>query len=150
MGILVTKYPLPNAAEALSTKIEGVYARSHEVSAVDGGMETAEDVVEIVRYDTTHVFVQIMAHFDNGHSCGLSGIASFEDESFVYRTRQFILDDEPTCTLKVNSPQTSFESPIVSERTEPLPAAGFAARGATCRTLPLLEDNSVQFWTGRF
>ena len=101
VGILVTKYPLLNAAETLSTRIEGVYTRSHEVSAVDGGVEIAEDVVEIVRYDATHVFVQILGHFDNGHSCGLSGIASFEDESFVYRTRQFILDGEPTCTLKV-------------------------------------------------
>ena len=57
--------------------------------------------MEIVRYDATHAFVQIKGRFDNGHSCGLSGIASFEDESFVYRTRQFILDGEPTCTLKV-------------------------------------------------
>lgn len=137
VGILVTKYPLPNAAEALSTKIEGVYARSHEVSAVDGGMETAEDVVEIVRYDTTHVFVQIMAHFDNGHSCGLSGIASFEDESFVYRTRQFILDDEPACTLKVEL--TADELRV----TDRLRANGTATCGGFCGARGNLSDFAI-------
>jgi hypothetical protein len=85
----------------LGTAIEGVYTQSHDVRSVDG-VETAEDVVEIVRYDPSHIFVDLVAHFDNGHSCSLSGIAAFEGNgSFVYRTRQFLPDTDPTCTLKV-------------------------------------------------
>ena len=137
VALLVIKYPLLNAAEALIARIEGVYTRSHEVSAVDGGVETAEDVVEIVRYDATHVFVQIMARFDNGHSCGLSGIAPFEDESFVYRTRQFILDGEPTCTIKV---QLTGDELRITDRLKP---NGTATCSGFCGARGNLSDFAI-------
>jgi hypothetical protein len=93
--------PVASDAEAPIAAINGAYTEKHQVRSVDGSSETAEDVVEIARYDPTHVFVRIVTHFDVGHSCGASGIAAFEDEAFVYRSRQSVRGDEPTCTLKL-------------------------------------------------
>jgi hypothetical protein len=101
VGLLSRRSPARDAAGVLGTAIEGLYTQRHDVRSVDG-VETAEDVVEIIRYDPSHIYVDVKAHFDNGHSCSMSGIAAFEgDDSFVYRTRQFLLDADPTCTLTV-------------------------------------------------
>jgi hypothetical protein len=101
--------------ETLGTAIEGVYTAAHTVSTADGPA-AAEDVVEIVAYDPTHVFLRIVAHFDNGHSCSLYGIAALEDQSFVYRTRQPVMNNEPTCTLKVATTQDELR---ITDRLEP-------------------------------
>jgi len=93
--------PVASSAETLITAVNGAYTEKHEVRSVDGSVKTAEDVVEIAAYDSTHVFVRIATHFDLGHSCAVSGIAAFENEAFVYRSRQSPDDPEPACTLKV-------------------------------------------------
>jgi hypothetical protein len=101
VGFLSRRSPARDVAAALGTAIEGVYTQSHDVRSVDG-VETAEDVVEIIPYDPSHIFVDLVARFDNGHSCSLTGIARFEgNDSFVYQTRQFLPDTDPACTLKV-------------------------------------------------
>ena len=93
--------PVASSAETLITAIDGAYTEKHEVRSLDGSVETAEDVVEIAPYDSMHVFFRIVTHFDVGHSCAASGIAAFENDAFVYRSRQSPGDHEPTCTLKI-------------------------------------------------
>jgi hypothetical protein len=93
--------PGVNHADADASTIERVYTETHTVRGVDGHSEAAEDVVEVVQYDATHVFMRIVTRFDNGASCGLSGIASREDNAFVYRTRVLPSDDR-LCTLVVD------------------------------------------------
>jgi hypothetical protein len=65
VGLLTRRSPARDAAAALGTAIEGVYTQSHDVRSVDG-VETAEDVVEIVRYDPSHIFVDLVAHSITG------------------------------------------------------------------------------------
>ena len=117
--------PVSTGAETQIPAIEGIYRQRHEVRSVDGPSETAEDVVEIARYDPTHVFVRIVTRFDVGHSCGASGIATFENDVFVYRTREWLRDDEPTCTLRF---ETSGDELRITDRLGP-------NNSATCRTL---------------
>ena len=90
-------------AERLIDATQGAYTERHRVRSVDGGDETAEDVVEIARVDPTHVFVRIVRQFDVGHSCNVAGVATFEKDCFVYRTRRWLRDQDPTCTLQVRA-----------------------------------------------
>jgi hypothetical protein len=114
--LLPERLPVPNRTDSAATAIEGVYANTHTVRDVDGHPASAEDVVEVLRYDPTHVFIQLVTLFDNGASCSLYGIATLENRAFVYRTRQFLPHDDPTCTLSVESTPEMLR---VTDRLEP-------------------------------
>jgi hypothetical protein len=58
---------------------------THRLSPVEGPSAPVEDVVELVRYDPTHLFFRIVTRFDIGHSCSVYGIATQVDQVFVYR-----------------------------------------------------------------
>ena len=86
--------------------IEGVYKhrfKSGIVTPPGAPEETyvAEDVVEIVRYDDSHVYVRAHLEFFNGHSCGISGIAGRAKDGFVFHDPEPPLDGEPQCQLKL-------------------------------------------------
>jgi len=131
--------PAPNNTDAPSAAIEGIYAETHAVRGVDGYSIPAEDLVEIVAYDPTHVFVQLVAHFDNGGSCSLYGIATLENRTFVYRTRQFLSHDEPTCTLTVESTPDTLR---VTDRSE-------GQTAGTCRAFCGVRGNLSDFAVSR-
>jgi hypothetical protein len=90
-------------AERLIDATQGAYTERHQVRSLEGGNETTEDVVEIARVDPTHVLVRIVRQFDVGHSCNVFGVATFERDCFVYRTRRWLRDEDPTCTLRVRA-----------------------------------------------
>ena len=82
-----------------------------------------------------HVFVRIVRHFDNGHSCSAAGIATFDQGRFVYRTRQWLPEGDPTCTLVVTPTR---EGLSVTDRLGP--------RGvSTCRALCGERGNLSEF-----
>jgi hypothetical protein len=113
--LLSARSPGVNHADADASTIERSYTETHTVRGVDGRPEAAEDVVEVVQYDATHVFLRIATRFDNGASCGLSGIAAREDHAFVYRTRVLPSDDR-LCTLVVDVGQGTLR---ITDRQEP-------------------------------
>jgi hypothetical protein len=102
-----------HAAEAPPAKlikdIEGVYKRRFTSGIITPGkapMEDdtpydAEDIVEIVPYDDTHIYVRAEFQFYNGHSCSISGIAAYENHAFVYHDPEPSFDGSPPCTLAV-------------------------------------------------
>ncbi|GGC63934.1 hypothetical protein [Undibacterium terreum] len=61
----------------------------------------AEDIIEIVPYDASHIYLRAELQFYNGHSCSISGIAGYENGALVYHDPQKPLEGEPHCTLKV-------------------------------------------------
>lgn len=63
----------------------------------------SEDVVEIVRYDDTHIYVRAELQFYNGHSCSIAGMAGYEQGRFVYHDPEKSYDGGPSCTLAVAS-----------------------------------------------
>jgi hypothetical protein len=75
----------------LTGEMEGVYKCRFTNAIITHGkalMEAdnfvqAEDIVEIVRYDDTHVHVRDKFQFYNGHSCSIAGIAGYENSAFV-------------------------------------------------------------------
>ena len=75
-----------------------------------------EDLVEIVVYNSTHLFFRIVTRFDIGHSCSVHGIATLEHGAFVYRSRQLPLDNARPCTLRVEATADELR---ISDRLEP-------------------------------
>ena len=87
--------------------IEGVYKHRFKngiVTPPGTPQETydAEDIVEIVRYDDTHVYVRAELNFYNGHTCSISGIAGLEKDGFVFRDPEMLPKEAPQCQLRVN------------------------------------------------
>jgi hypothetical protein len=117
--------PSVNRADAGASTIERMYTETHAVRGVDGRPGEAEDVAEVVQYDATHVFLWIATRFDNGASCGLSGIAGREDHAFVYRTRA-LPPDGRLCTLVVD---VGPEALRITDRQKP---DGIATCNAFC------------------
>ncbi len=108
--------PVPSDAQAAGSAIDGVYTHTHTVRTVEGPPAPVEDVVEIVRYDPTHLYFRIVTRFDIGHSCSLYGIATQEDQVFVYRARQPQAGNQGPCTLKVN---VTADELRITDRLEP-------------------------------
>lgn len=111
--------------------MEGVYKHRFQNGLVeDGGAKPdrqimSEDVVEIVRYDASSIYVRARLNFYNGHICGISGIARYDPAkgAFVYRTREASLPEEPPCELAVSLTGRQL---VLSDRPQPEAAA-------TCR-----------------
>jgi hypothetical protein len=102
-----------NATEVSPSKLigemDGVYKHRFKSATIEPGKAPgeadapyqAEDIIEIVRYDDRHVYVRARLEFYNGHSCSISGIAGYENGSFVYHDPEKSFDGGPSCTLKV-------------------------------------------------
>ena len=101
---------LAHAAADPIAEIEGVYKHRFRNAMITPGKQPgeadvgydSEDVVEIVRYDDSHVYVRARIEFYNGHSCGISGIAGREGNAFVFHDPEPTHDGGPQCTLKIS------------------------------------------------
>lgn len=87
-------------------EIEGVYKHRFKSGIITppGTPEAsymAEDVIEVVRYDDTHVYLRAHLDFFNGHSCGISGIAARENGGFVFHDPEPPLEGDAQCRLRV-------------------------------------------------
>lgn len=85
----------------------------------------SEDVVEIVPYDDTHIYVRAELQFYNGHTCSIAGMAGYEQGRFVYHDPEPAFDGGPPCTLAVTPAQDGI---TLTDRPTPNSAA-------TCRQL---------------
>ena len=104
-GAAMATAPATPAQQAME-RIAGVY--KHRFTSgliVPGSEETesyqAENIIEIVPHDREHVYVRAHLEFFNGHSCGIYGMARFEDGMFVYRDPEPPTAGDPPCVLKV-------------------------------------------------
>ena len=79
---------------------EGVYRMRFKNALVDGTKYVSEDILEIVRYGEDRVYIRTHLEFFNGHSCGLYGIASYEDGAFLFVKPKPMAGAAP-CTLKI-------------------------------------------------
>ena len=94
----------------LAQKMAGVYKHRFMSATISPGKAPgeadepyqAEDVIEIVPYDADHVYVRAHLDFYNGHTCGIAGMARYEQGAFVYHdTVTAPLPGYPPCALKV-------------------------------------------------
>lgn len=87
---------------ALIKNIEGVYKSRFENGLVSGETYQSEDIIEIVRYSPETIYFRVSLQFFNGHTCGLSGIAKYVDEAFVYKS-EVSSPEQRACTLKISA-----------------------------------------------
>ena len=83
--------------------IAGVYKTQHHINVVMGTGEpdedvAVEDILEIVPTDSSHAYLRTHLVFENGHICGVWGIATLEDGALVYRPHDNV---EGPCTLRL-------------------------------------------------
>lgn len=92
-------------AQQLMQQIAGVYKHRFMSAAIVPGQADepyqAEDVIEIVPYDDEHVYVRVHLDFYNGHTCGIYGMARYEDGGFVHRASDSPPPGEQSCTLRI-------------------------------------------------
>jgi hypothetical protein len=86
-------------ADQLIGEIEGVYKHRFQNGLVSGEKYLSEDVVEIVRYDDSRIYVRAELQFFNGHECSISGIARYDGGKFVYDAPAE--PDLPACHFQV-------------------------------------------------
>lgn len=133
-ALLVALCAVPVLAHAAAdpiAEIEGVYKHRFRNAMITPGKQPgeadvgydSEDVVEIVRYDDSHIYVRARIEFYNGHSCGISGIAGREGNAFVFHDPEPALAGGPQCTLEVSSVGGKL---ILTDRVP-------AGAGSTCR-----------------
>ncbi|MFL6658170.1 MAG: hypothetical protein ACJ8GW_08875 [Massilia sp.] len=133
-------YAADTASTALATKLEGVYKYRFQNGMYDANKTVkyeSEDVVEIVAVDDTHVYVRADLQFFNGHECGISGIANFENGAFVYHSKEPGLPGEAACTLTVSTVQDKLH---LSDRLTP---DGPATCSSMCGARGSLSDYSI-------
>ena len=104
-GAVIAATPATPAQQAME-RIAGVYKHRFTSGLIVPGVEEtepyqAEDIIEIVPYDREHVYVRVHLDFFNGHSCGIYGMARFENGMFVYRDPEPPIIGGPPCVLKV-------------------------------------------------
>jgi hypothetical protein len=146
IAFIATSWGLPPANVAATDPIraiEGVYKVRRPVPMVDRAsptgwsQETLEDVVEIVRYDATHIYMRAELSFTNGHRCSIYGIAALERESFVYRSTEKPIGNGPACTLTVST------SPAELKLTDRLNADGESTCRDYCGARGTLSDYRI-------
>lgn len=104
-GAILAATPAPSPGQSME-RIAGVYKHRFTSGMIVPGKEEtepyqAEDIIEIVPYDREHVYVRVHLDFFNGHSCGIYGVARFEDGMFVYRDPAPPAAGDSPCVLKV-------------------------------------------------
>lgn len=87
-------------------RLAGVYKHRFMSAFIVPGQDEpqsyqAENIVEIVPVDRDHVYLRVQLDFFNGHTCGIHGMARFEDGMFVYRDPAPPIAGDPPCVLTV-------------------------------------------------
>ncbi len=110
-------------ASQIIKKIEGVYKERFENALVSGEKYQSEDIIEIVPYSSDSIYFRISLQFYNGHSCGIYGIAKYNENAFIYKS-----GDEQTeqriCTLKISADENALR---ITDRLTPTSASTCSA-----------------------
>lgn len=96
-----------NSSAALIEELHGVYKSRFMNSLVTGERYQSEDIVEIVPFDDSHIYIRAHLEFANGHQCSIWGIAGYEDGTFVYREPEDAGTGSPSCTLKISTTENN-------------------------------------------
>jgi hypothetical protein len=111
IALLLAALALPvHAAESpsldLIKDIEGVYKNRFQNRIVVPGKPDekyeAEDVVEVLHHDDSHIYVGGTVTGVDGHRCNIAAIASYENGAFVYHDPNPKLSDKRSCMLTVS------------------------------------------------
>ncbi|HEU4851640.1 MAG TPA: hypothetical protein VFT37_05745 [Telluria sp.] len=106
-SVLFAQAAEPKVAKDAIAALEGVYKYRFGNVTMEPGRELqvyeSEDIVEIVRYDDSHVYVRAHLEFPHDQMCAISGIAGYENGMFVFHDPKPSRDGAPPCTLSVGA-----------------------------------------------
>lgn len=94
-----------NPPSTLINELQGVYKHRFQNGTINGKKYQSEDIVEIVPFDVTSIYIRTHIEFFNGHLCVLSGIAKYENGVFVYHSSEKAYSTNLYCSLKVSQDQ---------------------------------------------
>jgi len=92
---------------SLIDEISGVYKLRFMNGGIAGEKWQSEDIVEIVPYDDSSLYIRAHLEFFNGHLCSIWGIAKYDKGAFIYHDPEKPADGTPSCTLKVSANENS-------------------------------------------
>ncbi len=121
--------------------MEGVYKKRFPNRIVVPGAPDekyeAEDIVEVVRHDDSHIYVRASLTFDNAHHCGIAAIASYENGAFIYHDPNPSMSEKQACMLTVS---VKGESLHLSDRATP---SGPSTCSSLCGARGSLGDYAI-------
>jgi hypothetical protein len=107
-----------NPPSTLINELQGVYKHRFQNGTVDGGKYQSEDIVEIVPFDATSIYIRTHIEFFNGHQCDISGIAKYDNGVFVYHSPEKSFGTDLHCTLKVSQDQKKINISDIDEANQ--------------------------------
>jgi hypothetical protein len=120
-----------NPPSTLINELQGVYKHRFQNGTVDGEKYQSEDIVEIVAFDATSIYIRTHIEFFNGHQCDISGIAKYENGFFVYHSSEKAFGTDLYCTLKVSQDQKNINLTDIDEANQVSTCSYFCgARGS--------------------
>ena len=111
IALLLVALALPvHAAESpshdLIKDVEGVYKNRFSNRIVISGKPDekyeAEDIIEVLQHDGSHIYVGGTVTGANGHRCNIAAIASYENGTFVYHDPNPNFSDKRSCMLTLS------------------------------------------------
>jgi hypothetical protein len=102
----------------LINDLQGVYKHRFQNGTVDGEKYQSEDIVEIVPFDATSIYIRTHIEFFNGHQCDISGIAKYENGIFVYRSSEKTFGTDLYCNLKVSQDEKNINLTDIDEANQ--------------------------------
>jgi hypothetical protein len=140
----------PSPAKAMH-ELAGVYKHRFTNGRITPGKQPmeadehyrAEDIVEIVPHDATHIYIRARFEFYNGHLCAISGMARQEENAFVFHDPEPSSDGGPPCTLRISKSKQSLR---LTDRPYP---GGAASCRAYCGVRGSLSDVAVEMKSRR-
>lgn len=142
-------------AATLMKRIEGVYKHRFMSATITPGKQSmeadvpyqAEDVIEIVRHDDAHIYVRVDLNFYNGHTCNVSGLAGYENQSFVFHDPEPSYPGGPQCVLRVSADKDKL---LITDRATPdaeSSCRGYcgARGGLSNTTMPLSARRTIRY-----
>jgi hypothetical protein len=131
----------PAFASDFIDKIEGVYKEMLEHNMYDSRKDAwepfkAENILEIVRISPTSAYIRYDLVFENGHTCGLTGIAEQKGNALLYTDIEPVMPGE-FCKLQLSIEKKKLETKDISTRNKD----GFSPCSAYCGARGRLEGS---------
>lgn len=107
-----------NPTAALIKELQGVYKFRFINGLVTGEKYQSEDIVEIVPFDDSHIYIRAHLDFANGHQCSIWGIAGYDNGAFVYHEPEETSSGRPPCSLKISTTEKNLVLTDIDGTTE--------------------------------
>lgn len=124
------------AAKSIKQKLDinqvaGVYKRPHQIYIhLSDDFSRVEDVLEIVKHSKSAAYFKTRLYFENGHSCGIFGVAEVEGNALVYREPIDIPSENGSLLFR---PKVTAKNQCVLEMKFSGDAVSFKDKAGNCR-----------------